>query len=386
MHDLLVIGGGPAGASAAAWAARRGLDVLVVERGSSPRDKACGDVLTPQAVHHLDELGLGGVLNRFHRVDGIRFCGYRRQVDIAWPETECRPPHGYVARRAGLDALVLEHAAHLGATVWSPAEAVAPLLHNGLLIGATVRFGASASTEEVAARYVIIADGANSRFARALGVSRDRSVPVGVATRTYFTSPRADETWLESTLDIRDPSGATLPGFGWVFPVGDGTVNVGVGLLSARRNRTSVDTTHLLGAHAARLVDRWQLDPAAPLGPPAGGRLPMGGSVGPAAGPNWLVAGDAAAAIRPLSGAGVAAAYESGRLAAGLVAEALGTADGLVLRRYPTELSRRVAHSLRTARLFARAVGNPSVARELPWMAMRSRAALERAVRTMIGE
>ena len=82
------------------------------------------------------------------------------------------------------------------------------------------------------ARYVVVADGANSRFGRALGTARDRTYPLGMAVRGYFTSPFHDEPWIESHLDLRDRDGNHLPGYGWIFPVGDGTVNVGVGLLS----------------------------------------------------------------------------------------------------------------------------------------------------------
>ena len=86
----------------------------------------------------------------------------------------------------------------------------------------------------------MVADGSNSRFGRALGTWRDRSYPQGMAIRGYYESPMHDDPWIESALDVRDRNGASLPGYGWIFPVGNGTINVGVGLLSTFRDWKSL--------------------------------------------------------------------------------------------------------------------------------------------------
>ena len=119
---------------------------------------------------------------------------------------------------------------------------------------------------------------------------------------------------------MRDRNGATLPGYGWIFPLGDGTVNVGIGLLTTYRHWRDVNTSHLMREWAHAAPERWGLRPEDPLAPPVGGRLPMAGSVNPKAGPNFLVVGDAAGSVNPFNGEGIDYAYETGRLAADLVA------------------------------------------------------------------
>jgi flavin-dependent dehydrogenase len=126
-----------------------------------------------------------------------------------------------------------------------------------------------------------------------------------------------------------------MPGYGWIFPVGDGTVNVGAGLLDTFTGVNAVNTTKLMEAFVATAPARWEISPETSCGPATGGRLPTGGSVLPKVGPTWIVAGDAAGAINPFSGEGLAYGYETGRLAAESVGVALATGDGLALARYP---------------------------------------------------
>ena len=126
-----------------------------------------------------------------------------------------------------------------------------------------------------------------------------------------------------------------MPGYGWIFPVGDGTVNIGVGLLSTFRDFKSVNTTHLLDAYARQIADRWEIDPDQPECRPTSGRIPMGGSVGPKAGPTYLVVGDAAGSVNPFNGEGIDYAYETARMAADVIHEALSEGDASALQRYP---------------------------------------------------
>jgi menaquinone-9 beta-reductase len=107
-YDVLVVGGGPAGAAAAYGLATHGHDVLVVERKSFPRDKTCGDALTPRAVHALYDMGLGPQLASFHRYTGLRTLAHGRQIALTWPEHHHYPDHGYVIKRHNLDKLVID--------------------------------------------------------------------------------------------------------------------------------------------------------------------------------------------------------------------------------------------------------------------------------------
>jgi flavin-dependent dehydrogenase len=230
---------------------------------------------------------------------------------------------------------------------------------------------------------VVVADGANSRFGRALGTFRKREWPYGTAIRTYFASPRHDEAWIESALDVRDRNGNSLPGYGWVFPVGDGTVNIGLGLLSTYRDFKSVNTTQLLDAFATSLGERWEIDPGRPLQKPAAGKVPMGFSVGPQVGPTYLVVGDAAGAVNPFNGDGIAYAYETARLAAEVIHEALTDNDALALQRYPKLLNDEYGQYFKVARLFTEVIGRPALMRELTRVAMHSRTLMEWMLRIM---
>jgi geranylgeranyl reductase family protein len=383
-HDVLVVGGGPAGAAAGYWLARAGHDVCVLERKTFPRDKTCGDGLTPRAVKQLADMGIEDrIAAGHHRHDGLRARAHGITLELAWPDHPVYPSYGYVVRRRDLDQMVAEHAACAGATVRQGAEALRPLLRDGIVTGAVVKDTASGREEEVHARYVVVADGSLSRFGRALGTARDKRLPQGIAIRGYFASPRHDDPWIESALDVRDRQGNSLPGYGWIFPLGDGTINVGIGLLSTFRDYKSVNTTHLMREWAATAPAHWEIDPDAMLGAPTGGRLPMAGSVDPKVGPSWIVVGDAAGSINPFNGEGIDYAYETARVAASLLDEALRTGSALALSRYPRLLEDEYGLYFRVAALFANVIGQPALMRELTRVGMHSRSLMEWVLRIM---
>jgi len=381
--DVLVVGAGPAGASAAYWLASRGHRVVMVEKKRFPREKTCGDGLTPRAVRQLHDMGLADRLSEFQRFEGLRSIGHGITLELAWPEHPDFPSYGYVVRRRELDDLVAQQAVKAGATLWPATEAVEPLYENGLVSGAIVRDKDAGTLRPVRARYVIVADGANSRFGRALGTARNRTYPLGMAIRGYFTSPLHDDPWIESHLDIRDRDGNHLPGYGWIFPVGDGTVNVGVGLLSTFKGWKNVNTSRLMDAFCATAPARWGISPETATGPPTGGRLPTGGSVGPKVGPTYLVVGDAAGSVNPFNGEGISLAYETGRLAADAVDLAIVTGDRRALETYSQRLDDVYGLYFKVARTFVRAIGNPAVMRELTRVGMRSRTLMEWVLRIM---
>ncbi len=355
----------------------------MVERKEFPRDKTCGDGLTPRAVKALDDMGLSQELSRYHRYCGLRAVAHKRSLELQWPQHSVFPNYGYVVRRCELDQMVVNQAIDAGAELRFGNEATQPILAKGLVDGAQVLNKATGANETVLARYVAVADGANSRFGRALGTSRNRSYPQGMAIRTYFESPLHNTPWIESALDIRDRNGNCLPGYGWIFPVGDGTVNVGAGLLSTYRDYNSVNTSHLMQEFAATLPSYWEINPDKPLIAPVGGRLPMAGSINPKIGPNHLVVGDAAGSVNPFNGEGIDYAYETGKIAAELIAEAIATNTKESIGRYPTLLEEHYGAYFRVARVFAHLIGKPALLRELTRVGMRARPVMELALRIM---
>ncbi len=367
--DVVIVGAGPSGAACAHWLTRAGWSVALVEKKLFPREKTCGDGLTPRSVHQLAQMGLEDALAAHgHRFQGLRAFGFGASLEMAWPEHPVFPNYGYTITRLNLDALVAEEAVRRGATLLTGVEALAlldPVAPRGPGLagaaGVVVADKATGERGEVRGRYVVVADGQNSRLGRELGTARNRSWPMGMALRGYYTSERHDEPWIDSHLDIRDPSGQVVPGYGWIFPLGDGRVNVGVGLLSTDGAWRGVNTTKLQEYFVAQVGDAWGLNDATSEGPPTGGRLPMGLAIGPRVGANTLVIGDAAGTVNPFNGEGIAYGYETGRLAATALGEALARGDAGALALYEERLDAAYGEYYKVARAFVRVISEPRV-------------------------
>ena len=374
--DVLVVGGGPAGCAAAYWSALQGRDVLLIERSSHPRERACGDALTPVAVGELIAMGCDPAAARWHLHRGLRITAHGRSLEVPWPQDAQWPSYGAVVRRSRLDALMFARAQAAGARTLTGTEVTAPLISDGHLRGcdAIARQSSDGGCGELTAlaRYVVIADGPRSGLGRALGTVRTRTYAQGLAMRAYYPTPRHAEPWIESVFALTDSGGEQLPGYGWVFPVGDGTANVGIGLLSHHYGNKAISLEGLFEQWTRQIPDRWEIDTGGPGSAPVGGRLPMGGSVRPRSGPNWVVVGDAAGSVNPWNGDGIGPALATGRLAAEVIGHALDADDGLMLRGYETALAGRWERYHHLGRLTTRALGRPGLMRKLTQLAIRS--------------
>ncbi len=354
--DVVVVGAGPGGSSAAYYLAQYGFRVLLVDKDAFPREKVCGDGIAPRAVHALYRMGLREELEgRFKRTSGIRFYATRGGLaEVRYPMGSRYPDHGYVAPRRDLDLLLLRKAESAGAEFLGGCRVTGLLpQEGGAFRGVTAERGGE--KVEIAARFIVGADGASSLVGRKLDMLRDDPLYLGVSARCYMTGAEGVSDFLEIY-----PEDAIIPNCGWIFPVDEDTVNVGVGfMLYARKkkrinlNRAFEDFT-LRTRHAAA-----KLRHARPLGKLRGAllRVGMGGAAARRA--NVLLVGDAASLTNPISGEGITYALESGRWAGETLAAALRRGDPSLIETYPRILEWRYRRYFRMGTMAIRYGNNP---------------------------
>lgn len=341
-YDILIIGGGPAGSSAAITAARAGLKVALFEKSPYGRDKVCGDGLTPRAIAALNELRIDHSVA--HRIDGLRMIAGKKERELSWPTTARFPNHGAVWPRQKFDNHLLDVAIASGADVKFDSEAL-PEIEGDRVVG--VRVGA----DVFRAPYTILAAGAQGMAAKMLGAERDPNETFGLAIRAYAPTPRHAERHLEACLSLRDEHGTPVPGYGWMFPAGDGTVNIGVGALSTMKGFKKLNLNTLLDQYASIVRDSWSLGDY--IEKPRAWRLPM--SCMKRHGNGWVAVGDAAGFVNPMNGEGIDYGLESGMLAVEqFIADPVAAPAN-----YDRVVGERFDAFLRTGRRFSFLIGHP---------------------------
>jgi len=364
--DVIVVGAGPGGATAAYHLAQAGVDVVALEKATFPREKVCGDGLTPRAVKQLVAMGIDTSPEQgWIRNHGLRILGGGMRLEMPWPDLAAFPSYGLVRPRQDFDEVLARTAQKAGAQLHEATTVTEPIRdeRTSRVVGVKTKDG-----KEFRAPVVLVADGNSSRFSLALGIHKRDDRPMGVAYRRYYRSPRHDDDWLESWLELWDGApgeSRLLPGYGWIFGVGDGTSNVGLGILNTSDAFGKTDYKALLDRWLAHLPEDWGFVEENATAPTRGAALPMGFNRKPHYADGALLVGDAGGMVNPMNGEGIAYAMESGRLAAEIVAQALAEPEGVrrerILHGYPKALDAEYGGYYTVGRLFVRAIGHPSV-------------------------
>jgi menaquinone-9 beta-reductase len=382
--DVLVVGAGPGGSAAAYHLARHGIDVTLIDRSSFPREKVCGDGLTPRSVAAMLRMGIEPDQPGFERVIGLRVHSRGDPIELRWPELSSFPGYGLVMTRHDFDALLVARAQKAGAHLMERTEAIEPIREDGWVRGARVRPAGDKDAEptEIRARFAIAADGAPSRFAKPAGVVRDDSRPLGIAARRYYRTDYHPGPWFESWLDLWEGD-LLLPGYGWLFPVAGGQINLGAGLLNTFKDFKSISAQRLFNAFATMLPADWELDEEHAEGKILSGPLPMSMNRVPQAVPGLLLVGDAAGAVNPFNGEGIAYAIETAEMAAELTHEALMKDRPGLAMMYPAMLQERYGAYFTLGRGFAKIIGRPAVMGRLTKYALPNQRIMGFAMRVM---
>jgi menaquinone-9 beta-reductase len=369
--DVIVVGAGPAGSATAFYLATAGLNVVVLEKSHFPREKVCGDGLAPRAVKAL--AGMGVPISEddgWVRSKGLRIIGGGGRIELNWPELSSFPGYSLVRSRLDFDQTLARHAEKAGARVLEGVNVTGPLRDDrtGRVTGVTAHetVDGQKAEREFRGRVVVAADGNSSRLSVALGLRKRDDRPLGVAVRSYYTSPRHNDDYLEAWLDLWDGD-KLLPGYGWIFGMGDGTSNVGLGLLNTSEAFGNIDYRVLLRRWLAGMPAEWGLTEENRTQPVRGAALPMGFNRTPHYTNGVLLAGDSGGMVNPFNGEGIGYALEAGEIAARTIVQALARPTAAsaeaVLRTYPRQLKDAWGGYYTLGRTFVQLIGHPEFMR-----------------------
>ena len=360
--DLVIAGGGPSGSAAAWQAMQTGAKVVVLDKAAFPRDKPCGDGLTARAVSYLQKMGLADEVATFHRVNRVTVYSPSRW-ELSFPKRPGMPDHGHTVSRTVLDAMLLEHAAKAGAVVRQGAEVSDPILDDhGRVTGVVLKSG-----EKVFGDAVIAADGAYSPIKRALKMDSEYNGYSAIAIRAEMDAEGdgvADSDSLDIYLNL-EFQGDQLPGYAWVFPMGGGRLNIGLGYVNSYKNWQAINATHFLGQFLTTLPPQWRLPPIEELKKNKSvraWRLPMGFTAWPPWRPGVIFAGDSLGAGKPASGAGISKALESGLAAGECAIAALENGGPDDFTNYAQRMEAAWGTEYRRGRYFHKLLGYPALA------------------------
>ena len=339
--------------------ARAGMNVLMVDHATFPRDKICGDAISGKSVDVLRELGMLDDLVADESIGswGVTFSGpLGDEVAIPFTKALDQPvAPGFVSSRIVFDNIVFEHAGRAGADIWQETSVEGIIQDNGRVTGIIVeRDGETA--QEVRAPIVIGADGAYSVVARDLGIEQLSERHYCAGLRAYYQGVTGFHELNHIEIHFVDES---IAGYFWIFPMPNGMANVGLGMLSSVVKKRKLRLKPLLN----RLVDhprfRHRFENAERVGPVKGWGLPLGSKPRRMAGDGWMLVGDAASLIDPFTGEGIGNAMVSGWRAAQWTEKALegGDTSAAFLKGYQQAVMDRLSGELKLSHAMQR-LGN----------------------------
>jgi menaquinone-9 beta-reductase len=355
IYDVIVVGAGPGGSSAASFLARHGVKVLLLDKSDFPRDKVCGDGMTPQALYWLDRLGCAADVLA-HTKGCIKsaeiIINKDRILTGGYPGDTIYPDFAILLDRRRFDNILLENAITRG-TDFRGRTVVRDVVCDSDCARVLAECGREKT--EYRGRIVIGADGVSSAVSRAVGNTLKDGV-IAVSVRTYYRDARCDGAQMKVYFDRH-----FFPGYGWLFVDDDGFANVGLGCLNDKRfpmaGNLGASFRHFVATDLAE-----NLRDATQCGPASGG---SSGFFRPKAivAERVMLIGDAANQADPLNGGGIHKAMESAWCAAEACQEALADGDFSLtsMKRYQTRWSREWEADWRTAEMFMSIAKNPNL-------------------------
>jgi len=317
--DAIVVGAGPAGATAAMYLGKAGKKVLLLDKAKFPRDKICGDAQGRKAANIMKELG---IYSEYEKLEGQKIYGItlsspngtQVHLDV---EQRSKPAPGYVHKRMIFDDFLFRNAKRI-ATEFKVLNVTDVIVEDGYVKG-VIGLNENGEKEEYRSKLVIAADGATSVVANKFGLNKNPQDHFIVAIRAYYKNVKGLTDRIEIHLIKR-----LIPGYFWIFPLPNNEANVGLGMIVKDMRKKNINLKHALLQEIKEnplFVERFR--EAQLVGEIRGWNLPIASYKRKCYGNGLLLVGDAASLIDPLSGEGVGNAMISGKIAAEVAIEAL---------------------------------------------------------------
>jgi len=348
-YDVIIAGGGPGGSTAAAFLGQAGLSVLLLEKAQYPRDKTCGDAISGKSMGILRKLGLVEQVRNAPNavIEGVIFSAPNgKTVTIPFPARPDRSAPGFCCRRLVYDNILFQNAKK-HATVLEKHAVNDVIVENGFVVGVKVTDLATNQPKEFRARMVVGADGSQSIVAAKMGRQDTPEKHHCTALRVYYKNVKD----LTPNIELHFVD-SILPGYFWIFPLENGTANVGIGMVTSDMKKNKVNLRQVtLDTIASHPMFQKRFEGAEAMGPIQGWTLPFGSHHRKTYGNGFLLVGDAASLIDPFTGEGIGNAMTSGYIASQVITEALKTGDvsEAALKVYDQKLWAEIGPELKTS-------------------------------------